>query len=215
MATWPGRRHAEPVTDPTTRVDFSNTSYSGTHRVPDILVETHYLINVPIVKRHGGAGITLALKNHLGSIEGFYSGGHTMHQYFYLGGSEYQSNRKHQQQPSHQRQNGSDRRRRPLRLRWRSNNTPPERWSSFFGDSPNMLFFAADPVAIDSIEIDGAGNDISDPDPPQDPPPDPAEDLPPHPAQDPPADPDPNEDNPTDSSYYSRMSDGCFISCLR
>lgn len=244
-------------TDPTTRVDFSNTSYSGIHRVPDILVEAHYLINVPIMKRHGGAGITLALKNHLGSIDGFYSGGHTMHQYFYLEGSEYQSN----SNPIVNINNNRHIRDKTVLIvgdalygGWRSNNTPPERWNSFSGDSPNMLFFAADPVAIDSvmfdylnreghvdpssedilivaaeaglgvherwnndsdrqyqaidyIEIEGAGSDIPDPNPPQDPPPDPPED--------PPADPDPNEDNPTESGYDSRTSDGCFISCLR
>ena len=98
---------------------------------------------------------------------------------------------------------------------WQSNNTAPERWDSFNDDSPNMLFFSGDPVAIDSvmfdyldregyvnpasedilvvaaqaglgvherwdndtdrhyqsidyIEIEGAGSDISDPDPPAD-----------------------------------------------
>ena len=244
-------------TDPTATVDFSGTSYSGNHRVADILVEADYLINVPIMKRHGGAGITLALKNHLGSIDGFYTGGHTMHQYFYLGGSEYESNNN----PIVNINSNLHIKDKTVLIvgdalygGWRSNNTPPERWDSYSGDSPNMLFFAGDPVAIDSvmfdyldreghvnpasedilivaaeaglgvherwnndsdrqyqtidyIEIEGAGGDIPDPDPPEDPPSDPPEN--------PPADPEPNEDNPLDSGSDSSTSDGCFISRLR
>jgi hypothetical protein len=144
-------------TDPAATVDFSGTSYSGSHQVADILVEADYLINVPIMKRHGGAGITLALKNHLGSIDGFYSGGHTMHKYFYLNGSEYQSNIN----PIVNINNNLHIRDKTVLIvgdalygGWRSNNTPPERWDSFSDDSPNMLFFAGDPVAIDSVMFD-------------------------------------------------------------
>jgi hypothetical protein len=59
---------------------------------------------------------------------------------------------------------------------------------------------------IDYIEIEGAGSDIPDPDPPEDPPTDPPEDLP--------ADPEPNEDIPTESDDDSATSGGCVISCL-
>jgi hypothetical protein len=260
-------------TDPSATVDFSGTSYSGTHQVADILIEADYLINVPIMKRHGGAGITLALKNHLGSIDGLYIGNHDMHDYFYLNKSTYQSNTN----PIVNINNNLHIRDKTVLIvgdalygGWRSNNTPPEQWGSFAGDSPNLLFFAGDPVAIDSvmfdyldregyvnpasedilivaadaglgvherwnndsdrqyqtidyIEIEGAGSDIPDPDPPVDPPPyppedppaDPPEDPPTDQPEDPPVDPVPNEDNPTDSTDDSVTSGGCFISRLR
>ena len=144
-------------TDPAAKVDFAGTSYSGNHRVADILLEAEYLINVPIMKRHGGAGITLALKNHLGSIDGFYTGGHTMHKYFYLGGSAYESTTN----PIVNINSNPHIRDKTVLIvgdalygGWRSNNTPPEQWDSFEGDSPNMLFFAGDPVAIDSVMFD-------------------------------------------------------------
>lgn len=144
-------------TDPGAQVDFSGTSYGGTHRIADVLIEADYLINIPIMKRHGGAGITLALKNHLGSIDGFYTGGHSMHNYFYLSGSNYQSD----VNPMVNINDASHIRDKTVLIigdalygGWRSNNTPPERWVSFDNDSPNMLFFAGDPVAVDSVMFD-------------------------------------------------------------
>ena len=38
-------------------------------RVTDLLVAARYLINMPIIKRHGMAGVSLAFKNHFGSID--------------------------------------------------------------------------------------------------------------------------------------------------
>ena len=141
-------------------IDFSNSGYpasSSTHKITDVLIESDYLINIPIMKRHGGAGITLSLKNHLGSINGFVSGGHTMHRYFYLNGSQYDStsnpivdiNANTQIKDKTVLIIGDG-----LYAGWSSNNTPPQRWDSFNNDSPNMLFFAADPVAADSVMFD-------------------------------------------------------------
>ena len=42
---------------------------NGTVHLSRILTDATYLINVPILKDHGGAGITFSLKNHLGSID--------------------------------------------------------------------------------------------------------------------------------------------------
>ena len=38
-------------------------------RIHDLPRQVHYLVNVPIVKRHIGAGATLGYKNHFGTIE--------------------------------------------------------------------------------------------------------------------------------------------------
>lgn len=138
-------------------VDFSASGYPGSHTIADVLVNADYLVNIPIMKRHGGAGVTLGMKNHLGSINGFYSGGHSMHDYFYLYGSHYS--------PSVNPMvdiNASPAIRDKTVLilgdalygAWPDNNEPPSRWSSFGNDSPNMLFFGVDPVATDSVMDD-------------------------------------------------------------
>ena len=138
-------------------VDFSASGYPGSHTVTDVLVDADYVINLPIMKRHGGAGITLGIKNHLGSIDGFYTGGHAMHDYFYLSGSSYASDRNPMVDIN---TNPTIRDKTVLVLgdalygAWPDNNEPPSRWSSFDYDSPNMLFFGVDPVATDSVMHD-------------------------------------------------------------
>lgn len=147
-------------TQPSAQIDFASSGYpasSSEHKIADVLVESDYLINIPIMKTHGGAGITLALKNHLGSINGFVSGGHAMHKYFYVNGSNYSS----ESNPLVDINMNTHIKDKTVLIigdglfaGLRSNNTPPESWTSFGGDSPNMLFFAADPVAIDSVMFD-------------------------------------------------------------
>jgi len=51
--------------DRSLRVDLKG----GTVRISRILTGSTYLINVPILKDHSGAGITFSLKNHLGSVD--------------------------------------------------------------------------------------------------------------------------------------------------
>lgn len=141
-------------------IDFTNSGYPAswsTHKISDVLIDSDYLINIPIMKKHGGAGITLSLKNHLGSINGFISGSHDMHEYFYLSRSRYDAERN----PIVDINNNTHIRDKTVLIigdalyaGWRSNNTPPERWDSFDNDSPNMLFFAGDPVAVDSVMFD-------------------------------------------------------------
>ena len=38
-------------------------------RVTDLLIAARYLINMPIMKKHGMAGVSLTFKNHFGSID--------------------------------------------------------------------------------------------------------------------------------------------------
>lgn len=139
-------------------INFSKSGYPATtHKISDVLVESDYLINIPIMKRHDGSGITLALKNHLGSINGFTSGDHSMHDYCYLNGSKYTSisnpivdiNLNNNIKDKTVLVIGD-----ALYGGRQSNNIPPQRWRSFNNDSPNMLFFAVDPVAVDSVMFD-------------------------------------------------------------
>jgi len=97
------------------------------------------------------------LKNHLGSINGFYAGSHSMHDYIYLNNGSYDSD-SNPIVDINLNTNILDKTALiigdALYAGWSSNNTPPEKWTSFNNDSPNMLFFGVDPVAIDSVMFD-------------------------------------------------------------
>jgi hypothetical protein len=144
--------------DPTSWVSFSPPQGIPTppaQKVTDVLVAATYVINMPIIKRHGGAGVTLSLKNHFGSIHNcpplhdwtcfnwparYYSdiynplldiyrnphvGGKTV---LTIGDGLF-----------------GDR---------ESNVSKPTPWDTFGGQAANSLFFATDPVALDSVMCD-------------------------------------------------------------
>ena len=54
--------------DPNASVVFAN-SHLQPRRIPDVLINATYLINMPIVKDHAITGVTLGFKNHLGTID--------------------------------------------------------------------------------------------------------------------------------------------------
>lgn len=125
-------------------------------RVADLLTRASYLINMPILKSHTCASITLGFKNHFGSIDN--PGG--VHSHIFgvtgCGGTLY---------PNYN----------PLIDIYRNphiggktvltigdglfgvkggQDAAPRTWSTFGGTVPNSLFFALDPVAIDSVMAD-------------------------------------------------------------
>jgi len=125
----------------------------GTIRISDVVINCTYLINMPILKIHPTPGVTLAFKNHLGSIDqpGL------LHDYIGLGWDHYRSDYN------------------PMvdlylnpHLRDKTVLTigdglfgyvargtgAPTLWSTFDHQPPNSLFFATDPVAIDSVMTD-------------------------------------------------------------
>lgn len=137
--------------DPNAVVHFS--CGAADQKIPDVLVDATYLINVPIVKKHGGAGITLSFKNHLGTIPR----PSDLHNYLGPGAPQYA--------PGHN----------PMVDIWLNphvgpktrlvvgdglfgnrvtNTSPPQPWTTFGGEAPNSLFFAVDPVAIDCVMCD-------------------------------------------------------------
>lgn len=142
-------------TEPTAQINFSNSGYTGSHKITDVLVEAKYLINIPIFKRHGGAGITLSFKNHLGSLD--FASSNPMHSYIYLNRGDYNS----ASNPIVDINNNPHIKNKTVLIigdalygAWPDNNEPPSKWSSFNNDSPNMLFFSVDPVAVDSVMYD-------------------------------------------------------------
>jgi hypothetical protein len=118
------------------------------------LVQASYLINMPIMKKHGMAGVTLGFKNHFGSIDGC----DQVHWSVDLGDGGYLStynglvdifNNKHFKDKT------------VLTIgdglyaaridNWME---VPSPWPTFGNRSPNSLFFSTDPVAIDCVMVD-------------------------------------------------------------
>jgi hypothetical protein len=143
-------------TDPSTVISFSGGGLAD-DRVPDLLVEAIYLINMPVFRAHGGAGVTLGFKHHLGSIQR----PKDLHPYIY--GSEDSFD------PSWSPlvdiyKNPNILGKTVLTIgdglfgSWLNNTGSLPKWSTFKNnlgtDAPNSLFFAVDPVAIDSVMSD-------------------------------------------------------------
>ncbi|MFH0971439.1 MAG: DUF362 domain-containing protein, partial [Candidatus Micrarchaeota archaeon] len=71
-------------TDPSAWVDFSASGFASAEKIPDQLISAAYLIDLPIMKKHEGTGITLSFKNHFGT---FFDT--AMHSYMYLTWPDY------------------------------------------------------------------------------------------------------------------------------
>lgn len=142
--------------DPDATVAFSppaGVPAPSAERIADVLIDATYLINMPILKAHQNAGVTLGFKNHFGTIDR----PGALHDY--IGPS-----------------------RKYFRSDWSvlldifrnphiGDKTiltigdgllgaldgccaPPVKWSTFGGDVPSSLFFSTDPVAIDCVMCD-------------------------------------------------------------
>ncbi len=117
------------------------------------LVNADYLINMPVMKKHGSAGVTLGFKNHFGSFE------HCdyVHWSVVLDNDAYT--------PSYNSlvdiyNNPHIKDKTVLTIgdalyaaRFDIFDVPSP-WPSFNDQSPNSLFFSIDPVAIDSVMVD-------------------------------------------------------------
>ena len=120
-------------------------------RISDVLIDASYVINMPIVKTHGHTGVTLAFKNHFGSIDSP-SG---LHPYLAPWEPYYKADYS------------------PLVDLYRNphitgktvltvgdglfaapGHTSPQPWATFANQVPNSLFFSTDPVAIDCVMCD-------------------------------------------------------------
>jgi len=121
-------------------------------KITDVLIQATYLINIPILKRHGGAGVSLGFKNHFGSIDNCPE----LHDWvcFNWNVANY-STRYNPLVDIYQNPHivgktvltlgdglFGDR---------AGNANKPAPWDSFGGEAPNSLFFSTDPVAIDCV----------------------------------------------------------------
>jgi hypothetical protein len=118
------------------------------------LENADYLINMPIMKKHGMAGVTLGFKNHFGSLE------HCdyVHWYVDLGDWHYTPdynglvdiyNNTHIMDKTVLTVGDA-----LYGARINNWGEVPSPWPTFGNQSPNSLFFSIDPVAIDSVMLD-------------------------------------------------------------
>ncbi len=128
-------------------------------KVPDVLVDATYVINMPILRGHPFTGVTFGFKNHLGCLEQI----DPLHGYIDETGVQANPN----SNPLVDLYKNSN-------IRFKTiltvgdglfggnqylNTAPPAEWPNTFKsilgtDAPNSLFFATDPVAIDCVMSD-------------------------------------------------------------
>lgn len=139
-------------------VGFSDDRITG-RTLTSLLAEATYLINMPILKRHGIHPVSLGFKNHLGSIDKVNIGADSDQLHLYIDPAD----------AAHYSASYS-----PLVDIYKNPNIrdktiltvgdalygafgatfePPVTWHTF-GDAPNSLLFSTDPVAIDCVMVD-------------------------------------------------------------
>ncbi len=143
--------------DPSLRVTFTHPSMKTARWLTDLLYQATYLINMPILKKHGTAPVTLGFKHHFGSLSDLGgSGDDNPHIYINPSNSLYDPNYS------------------PLVDIYSNPNiagktvltladglfgassvgASPARWKNTFErKSPNSLIFSRDPVAADCVMI--------------------------------------------------------------
>jgi uncharacterized protein (DUF362 family) len=157
MATSCGDRTATfDHVDPSLRVSFTNPAMKTTRYLTDLLSEATYLINMPIIKRHSTAPVTLGFKHHFGSLSDLGgSGDDNPHVHINPSNSHYHST----YSPlvdiySNPNIAGKTVLTLGDGLFGAPNvNDKPAKWTKTFGGAPNSLFFSRDPVAIDCVMI--------------------------------------------------------------
>ncbi len=140
----------------TNTITFSPPSGSiAAQHIAKVAEDAAYLINIPIVKNHAGAGVTLGFKNHFGTI--FNPSDLHFRTFVSDEGSQYRTDynplvdiyKSPMIGPKTVLTIGD-----AIYGALGSQDVAPTTWPNTFGDYPKSLFFAIDPVAIDSVMAD-------------------------------------------------------------
>jgi len=126
-------------------------------QIPDLavcnaLVQSDYLVNMPLIKAHPFGLVTLGFKHHFGSVDRC----NLIHDYL-PSGTAYTSDYSPLVDLMKNLHFGA---KTVLTLgdglfgHWKSVSGTPLRWLTFGNGAPNSLFFSADPVAADSVMAD-------------------------------------------------------------
>jgi len=145
--------------DPSAQVTFippENIEVPPQHKITDVVINASYLINIPIIKKHG-VGVTLSFKNHFGSIFGVDHFCIALHPWVYPSMANYSS----EYNPLVDIYTNPHIRNKTILTigdglfgNWESNMMKPQPWSIFGNNASNSLFFSTDPVSIDCVMTD-------------------------------------------------------------
>jgi hypothetical protein len=141
---------------PSLKVSFSHPAMVTDRWLADLLYYASYLINMPILKKHGGHPVTLGFKNHFGSLDNLGgTGGDNPHRYINPTSDAYtpdfspfveiNANTNVAQKTVLTVGDGL--------FAAPSAGATPVPWTTF-GGSPNSLLLSRDPVAIDCVMCD-------------------------------------------------------------
>lgn len=140
----------------TERVTFhppSGVPSLNSQRISNVLVSADYVINMPILKKHCCAWVSLSFKNHLGSIEA----PAPLHNYIFPYESVYRSGYSPMVDIYSNQHFGlktvltiGD----GLYGSRGHQSSEPRPWVTFGDRAPNSLFFSTDPVALDCVMYD-------------------------------------------------------------
>lgn len=159
-----GERAGMVISQPTVTPLIQAANGSFNDKLPQAYVEAAYLINIPVLKKHHRAGISISSKNHFGSLGAYTGGASHLHPSLpcsVTGGINdnggYGKYRCFVDIMGHKDLGGKT----ILYLvdgLWGSTNWghPPIKWgmNPFYNDWPNSLFLSQDPVAIESVCFD-------------------------------------------------------------
>lgn len=147
--------------DPSLTVQFNDPyGYVNDRQLADVLYDATYVVNMPIIKRHGGDSanpVTLTFKNHFGSLNRISgSGNDNLHLYINTSNSLYQTayspfvdiylNRNIRDKTVLILGDGL--------YGGTAPSSPPIQSWTIFGGACNSLFFGTDPVATDCVMAD-------------------------------------------------------------
>ena len=122
-------------------------------RISKVLIDADYLINMPVMKKHWAAWVTLSFKNHFGSIDNCAA----LHRYTFPSHDDYTSEYNPLVDIYSNPHFGA---KTVLTIgdglygSRVNQESVPQPWITFDDDAPRSLFFSQDPVAIDSVMYD-------------------------------------------------------------
>lgn len=147
--------------DSSLTVQFNDPyGYLRDRKLANVLYDATYVINMPIIKRHGGDNanpVTLGFKNHFGSLNRIGgSGNDDLHQYIDTRSSLYRTT----YSPFVDIYSNPNIRDKTVLVLGdglyggTGPSSPPMQSWRIFGDACNSLFFGTDPVAVDCVMAD-------------------------------------------------------------
>jgi hypothetical protein len=144
-------------TDPTAAIEWhppAGIPTPSAAQVSDVLVNAAYVINMPIMKAHVGAGVTLSFKNHCGSI----ARPDLLHDWILTSGTYFSGTSYNPLVDIYRNEHISSKT--VLTIgdglfgNYKDNIGKPSPWTTFGNEAPNSLFFSTDPVAVDCVLCD-------------------------------------------------------------